>query len=351
MCRTSSTAISLGLCIVVAACDRDAAGDPTGPVAAETAGAEAQSTSNTWAAKRSLSPYRYSMVAGTINGIIYVVGGVHTNGTTSRGLSRVDAYNVATDTWSQMASMPGVREAPNGASVINGKLYVTGGLNNQRTAAGLPKPTKTLFVYNPGTNSWARKADMPQAGGFGAQGVINGKLYVYVPPIRPFADTDQQFYRYNPATDTWVRRAVPPVPGDETLTGGTGGAINGKFYLAGLDSRLHVYDPTNDTWKTRASMSEPRSGMVAAVLNGKLFLVGGASGFSSDVGPMPEFEAYNPLTDRWTLKTPLPFGTLQGAAVSAGGKIFYIAGRVYVRGPGGSGEELLEASEVYAYTP
>jgi N-acetylneuraminic acid mutarotase len=351
MSQKRNTAICLGFCTVLAACDSAPPTDPTTPGPSEAASDDVQSLSDSWAAKRSLSPYRYSMVAGTINGIIYVVGGVHTNWTTSRRLSRVDAYNVATDTWSQVASMPGVREAPNGASVINGKLYVTGGYNNLHTAEGLQKPTKTLFVYDPGTNSWARKADMPQPGCYGAQGVINGKLYVFMPPMRlcdPFADGDLvRFYRYNPATDTWVRRAVPPVPGED-LSGGAGGVINGKFYLAGRDSRLHVYDPTNNTWETRASMSEPRSDMVAAVLNGKLFLVGGQSGWS-DVGPMPEFEVYNPLTDTWTLKTPLTFGTVWGAAVSAGGKIFYIAGRVYPPGPGG--ERLLDASEVYAYTP
>jgi hypothetical protein len=46
---------------------------------------------------------------------------------------------------------------------------------------------KTLFVYDPATNAWSRKADLPQAvcgvegrlGGV-AQGVISGKLHVYV---------------------------------------------------------------------------------------------------------------------------------------------------------------------------
>lgn len=166
MSQKRNTVIRLGFCTVLAACDSAPPTDPTTPGSFEIAGADPQSLSNSWAAKRSLSPDRQLMVAGTINGIIYVVGGQHIDWNTfrTRLLARVDAYNVATDTWSQVASMPGAREALNGASVINGRLYVTGGRSSALTPEGFYKPTKTLFVYDPGTNRWTRKADMPQVG-------------------------------------------------------------------------------------------------------------------------------------------------------------------------------------------
>jgi N-acetylneuraminic acid mutarotase len=354
MSHNGKTAL-LGLCIVLAACDNTSTRNPTGPGLSEAEGTELQGLSDRWSAKHSLSPNRNDMVAGAINGIIYVVGGVHTDWVTapfrSYQLSRVDAYNTATNAWSRVASLPGPRFQANGASVINGRLYVTGGNRFGPTASYIP--TKTLFVYDPGTNSWGRKADMPQPGCNGVQGVIAGKLYVYMPSIQACdgfsSSTVVRFYRYNPATDTWVSRALPPAH----LSFPAGGVIDGKFYIVASTSSslrpspLYVYEPVSNTWQEKASMSQSRASMVGAVLNGRLYMVGG-----NDVGseqPQPRLEVYNPMTNSWAIKTALRFGTTDGAAVGAAGKVYYITGRIF---PTEGGWELLpEVSEVYAYTP
>ena len=346
MCHTNK-AIIFGLCSALAACSQDPTAIPAEPeaVMAE-AGAATQSTnllqaSNTWTTKQSLFPWRQSMAAGTINGIIYVVGGRRQSQDPPfivTPIARVDAYRVATNTWSQVASLPGVRVRPNGASVINGKLYVSGGLNKDF------RSTKTLFVYDPKTNSWMRKADMPFAGCGGIQGVIGGQLYVYM-PCHGSSNVGVVF-RYDPATNMWVNRAAPPT--DHIF--GAGGVINGKFYLAGgLNKALHVYDPASNTWMTRAPMSASRSSMAAAVLDGKLFLVGG-EGWPSDY-PLSTVEVYDPMTNRWTMKAPLPIGTAEGAAARAGAKIFYISGVVHELGGGTKQPWAPGPSEVYAYTP
>ena len=339
MSRKWKTAILLAFCTGLAACDGGSTPELTGPGLSETQGTE-QSLSNSWAARRSLSPYRIRMAAGAINGIVYVVAGIAIDWTTNRArlLARVDAYNVATNTWSRVASMPGARENPNGASAINGKLYVSGGINHES------RPTRTLFVYDPRTNNWTQKANMPQPGCLGVQGVIDGKLYVYMPHCDRFSsDVVVRFYRYNPATDTWVKRALPP----GQILYPAGGVIGGKFYLAGEGSRLYVYDPVSNTWQTKAPMPQARTAMVAAVVNGKLFLVGGVDQPSFDNPPQPEMDVYNPMTNSWATKTPLPFGTVGGAAVGAAGKVYYITGNVFTE----CCETLPSVSEVYAYTP
>lgn len=292
--------------------------------------------------KRSLSPWRQSMSAGTINGIIYVVGGWRSDLTT---LARADAYNVATNTWSQVASLPRSRVEPHGASAINGKLYVAGGRNSDNAL------TKTLFVYTPSTNTWVRRADVPVAGCGGAQGVIGGQLYVYTARAVCLRATNQtgtstmgEFFRYNPATNMWSRRAAPP----HDHWGGVAAVINGKFYLAGgLDaegqsesptSALDVYDPATNTWATKASLSQPRTQAVGAMLNGKLVVAGGSQEFE-----VTKVEVYDPASDRWTMKAALPNAFADGAAASAGGKLFAIEGVRLTREPG--------PSRVYEYTP
>ena len=223
------------LCILLAACDSGQPTDPGRSALSDAIPTDLQSLSNNWVAKRSLAPGRILIAAGAINGLIYVVGGRRVDPITGevRTVARVDAYNVATNTWSQVASLPGPREEPNGASVINGKLYVTGGRSSVATEFQFT-PTKTLFVYNPGTNRWTRKADLPQAGCGGVQGVIEGQLYVYLPPVgggtlcHGFSEMGL-FFRYNPSTDTWMRRAAPPSDHKD----GAGRVINNRLYLAG----------------------------------------------------------------------------------------------------------------------
>lgn len=353
MCHTNKVIIFC-LCSALAACSQDPTAISADPeaVMAE-AGAATQSTNvlqagNTWTAKRSLWPWRGSMAAATVNGVIYVVGGRRQSQEPPfivTAISRVDAYRVAANTWSQVASLPGVRVSPNGASVISGKLYVSGGLNREF------RPTKTLFVYDPGTNSWMRKADMPLAGCHGIQGVIGGQLYVYMPSTDDGTGCDGSsngavVFRYNPATNRWVNRAAPP----SAHVLGAGGVINGKFYLAGGGTKaLHVYDPGSNTWMTRAPMSASRSSMAGAVLDGKLFLVGGG-GWPSDY-PLSTVEVYDPATNRWTMKAPLPIGTAEGAAAMAAAKIFYISGVVHELGGGTEQPWAPGPSEVYAYTP
>jgi N-acetylneuraminic acid mutarotase len=156
-----------------------------------------------------------------------------------------------------------------------------------------------------------------------------------------------RLFRYNPATDTWATRALPG-----QFLSSSGGVIGGKFYIAAaydgfrLPTPLYAYDPVNNSWQTKAPMSHPFHDMAGAVVNGKLFMVGGSDNFSGE-DPDPELEVYNPVSNSWASRTPLPFGAAEGATVGAGGKVYYITGRVFSTG---GGEGLLDASQVYAYT-
>jgi N-acetylneuraminic acid mutarotase len=56
--------------------------------------------------------------------------------------------------------------------VLNGKLYVAGGID----AAG--SASRRLDVYTPDTNSWSTKAAMPTARHGTAGAVVGGRLHV-----------------------------------------------------------------------------------------------------------------------------------------------------------------------------
>ena len=311
-------AVTASLCGVLSACYDAASSGPSAPNAGATTDAVVALVNN-WTTGSSLSPWRMGMAAGSVGGKIYVVGG---RSRSSTALSRVDVYDVASNSWSSARPLPARRWIPNGASMINGKLYVSGGLDPDGT------PTKTLFVYDPSTDRWTRKADLPQPSCGGAQGVISGRLYVYTGCYaKDFAGV---FFRYDPSTNGWVKRPAPPVD----HSSGAGGVVDGRFHLVAgfapgcggtcdaLGRTHHVYEPGTNSWATRAPISTIRSGMAAAWLNGQFYVAGGSAEFE-----LAAFEAYDPVANRWTTKASLPRATTAGAAATMGGKLFFVSGR------------------------
>jgi hypothetical protein len=108
---------------------------PTGRGCDLEAAVTTSAVSNTWVTKRALPQARLDHKAGTLNSMIYAVGG------RAAGLTNtVLAYDLATNTWSSRQSLPSGRDAMNGVSAIGQRLHVTGGA---RGNLGL---TSTLFV-------------------------------------------------------------------------------------------------------------------------------------------------------------------------------------------------------------
>jgi N-acetylneuraminic acid mutarotase len=315
MSQTPNTITILALGSVLAACG----GAPTRELTAPDnepglTEAAALLAPNTWATKRSTLTARAQAQGGTIDSIIYVVGGI------SSAVPRrtVEGYNVRANTWSTRAPLPNARTALNGASAIDGRLYVTGGRNSSFAL------TKTVYAYNPATNSWLRRADMPQTGCCGAQGVIAGQLYVYT--FRAGASPGHQFFRYNPATNTWVTRAAPPTRHANPAAG----VIGGRFYLAGGTSNgtaatrpLHVYNPATNSWTTRAPMSQPQARATSAVISQKLFVAGGVDSFGATQDTL---RVYDPVANTWTRKARMPTKRADPAGAAANGLLYVIGG-------------------------
>jgi N-acetylneuraminic acid mutarotase len=73
------------------------------------------------------------------------------------------------------------------------------------------------------------------------------------------------------------------------------------------------------TWETRASMPGLRQELASAVLNGKLYVIGG---YDENRGSTATVQVYNPTTDRWALAHLLPYAVNHNAAAVAGGRLY-----------------------------
>lgn len=76
--------------------------------------------------------------------ILYAIGGRAIGG---GSLGKVQAYNVATNKWTDKALLPVAAYLTNGAGVIGGKVYISGGVTRDKFFR------HELHVYDPATHA------------------------------------------------------------------------------------------------------------------------------------------------------------------------------------------------------
>lgn len=188
------------------------------------------------------------------------------------------------------------------------------------------------------SNTWASRTPMPSNRAYlGLTAANNGKLYAIGGHV-----SDSTNEEYDPATNSWRSRRPMPTPrgtlGLVTARNGKIYAIGGQQYPSGqllIIDVVEEYDPATDTWTTKAPMPTPRYGFATAIAgNGKIYTIGGS-------GPPRQtvVEEYDPETNTWTLKAPAIAKRSYHSAVGASN------GRIYIAGGGGFGDIIRTVEE------
>jgi N-acetylneuraminic acid mutarotase len=156
---------------------------------------------------------------------------------------------------------------------------------------------------------------MPAADQAFQSAMLNNLLYVFDPSgggVNP-----NPIFIYDPAKDLWT---IPPTTktAPPSQHGGAAAAVGGMIYLF-WGNETFAYDPSTNQFLQKAPMPTPRQDLAAAVVNGVIYLMGGTGGSQAN-------EAYDPSTDTWTQKAPLPTGRGGLGAAVAGGVIYAIGG-------------------------
>lgn len=122
------------------------------------------------------------------------------------------------------------------------------------------------------------------------------------------------------ATESWSKGAVMPV-GQYIMTSSV---VNGKIYVIGgaLGNKNdnQIYDPSTNTWTTGAELPVVKSSMTASLVNGKIYIMGGFGGLDN------ENQIYDPATNRWTTGAMLPVAEVNMTAAVVNGKIYVMGG-------------------------
>lgn len=177
---------------------------------------------NTWVqinpAVRPSVRYGHSLVVQ--GGKIFMYGGL--SGVGSNHLYDLWCFDPVTVKWTQLAyNYPGRREMV--AGEINGELYVAMG------AQDVGGSTPRLAKYNPATDQWAALSDGPSRYLWQAGAVVAGKLYLFGGYYGGQGTVDD-FYEYDPGTDAWTKLPSGTGRGRQKAAAAE---LNGKLYVFG----------------------------------------------------------------------------------------------------------------------
>ncbi len=93
---------------------------------------------------------------------------------------------------------------------------------------------------------------------------------------------------------------------------------------------MEAYDPATDTWTTKAPMPTARAFFSTSVVNGKIYAIGGCTG-NYDVLTSNTVEVFDPVTNTWTVTDDMPTPRAALATSAVNGRIYAIGGDLQLR--------------------
>jgi N-acetylneuraminic acid mutarotase len=158
--------------------------------------------------------------------------------------------------------------------------------------------------------------------------------------------------------ENWSGSWAPKAPMPTARDGFAIGVVNGKIYAIGGSARSHPlginttnvteeYDPVTNTWTKKAPMPTAREKLAIAVVNDKIYAIGGYY----EEGEFPPLyyrytlatvECYDPITDTWSTLADMPTPRYGLAAGVVNGKIYAI---------GGNSNDSIELNVTEEYNP
>jgi N-acetylneuraminic acid mutarotase len=270
-----------------------------------------------WESRAPVPEGRTEVSVTTDGSLVYLLGGFGIGeGRAPAAPRAVLAYDPSTDGWKVAGELPeGVNHA--GLVAAGGKLYVVGGFRDVTFA-----PTGAVRIYDPSAGTWREGAPMPTPRGALALALVQGKIHALGGTAEGGADRAAHEHGarrednsvathevYDPATDTWSRR--PPMPTPRNHLGAA--VLDGRIHVVGgrvgrdMELTVHeIYDPGTASWSAGPALPTGRSGIAVVAFAGRLYVFGGETVGMLRSRTFDDAERFDPATGRWETLPPMP---------------------------------------------
>ena len=287
-----------------------------------------------WEVITQLPTKRWEFATAVVDDKIYLIGGsLFQNNAGPFGLSTVEMYDPQTNTWQRVADMSTPRTNAK-AAVVNGTIYVFGGYHSKDKFLQNWKMADHVEAYDPLTDTWTQKKEMPISRFYFGLGVVAGKVYLIGGTAGLGEGKEQRMDRvdiYDPATDTWAKGPKMPTRRDP---GGVE-VVNNRIYVIGGEGwplpqgwgagpflgSIEEYDPINRQWQKKKELLELKNWFSSTVVGYEIYLIGGYT-LEGGLQQVATVNVYHPRTETWREISvlPNPLDTFDAATVN--GKIY-----------------------------
>jgi N-acetylneuraminic acid mutarotase len=251
---------------------------------------------------------------------LYWFGGRTTGNVVTDAVLRLD-----TDTglWSSVGVMP---TPCDGAAVeyIDGRFFLAGGF--------VPEWTARAMVFDPVESTWDSVAPLPSPNSYTGHCTDGTRLYLFGGG-HDGAPYDSA-YDYDPATNEWTRLTNMPHARKYPAAVCVGGRIyvigghTGTFGVVDATDFVDVYDIQSGAWSTAPSLPRALTAADATVLNGRIYVMGGADG-SADYVALDGVYSWRPGDRAWRVEPSMPMPAIGlGVATVGDSALFSVGGEV-----------------------
>lgn len=245
--------------------------------------------------------------------------------------------------WTTLAPVPEARTEVS-ATTDGRHVYLIGGfIDGERDERGRPPVSREMLVYDPVSDRWERRGLIPEGVHHAGFVHIDGMLYIVGGYRNNTFDPTGAVRIYDIATGEWRDGAMMPTPRGAMAVAvhdgrihAIGGTILDRAHAhehdnpaAGDDRSVgthEVYNPQTDRWERRAPMPTARNHHGAATVAGRIHVVAGRVGRNFE---MTEHEVFDPATDTWAVAAPLPTGRGGVSVVAAKGRVYVFGGETF----------------------
>ncbi|KJZ74295.1 hypothetical protein HIM_06301 [Hirsutella minnesotensis 3608] len=276
--------------------------------------------------------------------LLAVVGGVApaANGPDTTDL--VQLYDIPSNSWRTGSPIPIKLNHPN-VAVVNGKMYVLGGLENGPNIAGEPInwiATGRTFVYDASLDSWKELNAMPSgtARGSAVTGVHGEMIYVAggMTVLRqPYQDSVTLTTAFNTSSGEWQR--LPPAAANipDGRQHATGSVVGDTLYVIGgrwfsqraVRGTVFSLDLNNQTagWRTDPNlMPVARGGLSGDAVGSKFYTFGGEGNPNGLTGVFNDTAVFDTASRTWSRLAPMAIPRHGMHAVAVGNNIYIPGG-------------------------
>ena len=269
-----------------------------------------------WTNKTAMPTKRSYFAIAVYENKIFCMGGLNgnfsnTEASWGEGCAANEVYDPATDTWETKVQLPIARWKLQ-ANVVNGIIYLIGG-----------EPNGTLNqAYDPSSDTWITKTPIQyyNPGQFpptvtvttiGASAVVDDKIY-WVGNVQTYqsSSTTAVILIYNPQNNSWGKLTSPPskiIPYLAAATTGTWAPK--KIYLFDENALTAIYNPASDSWMYKRHLAKNREDFGVVIADDKLYVIGGGFLRYSIIGMMMGRLYIVPVEDNEQY-TPEGYGTV-----------------------------------------